>query len=323
MSTSNVEILFADDVDGAFAPTSVTLGVVRADTGAVVVAAGTAPAENPATGQYRHSWTDPAADLTYTATWTYVIEGETYSTPKTVVGGRTAGGLDRLTFGDLYGKLVTRWGMTADAAKERVREAYRAVLRAHNWSFLSPATTLSVLADVYATTLPAGFKDMIEPPTYVADGLYRFCNQVSPAQIRTWQAASDLTGYPEWYAIEPVTFLAGTGQQHQVRMYPRPNQAYTFNCRIRLQHTKLTADADYPLGGDTLQDAIEFGAHMMEEPFRGLVNGPYRQMYADALAAAVAEDQLQAGGVVLGKLTDGNERTVIRIRPGNLTEVAD
>ena len=92
MSTSYVRYTFRDDTDTLFDPTSIVLsdptgayGVKRNDTDAVVVADGAA-FTNIGVGIYEKSWTDPAADLTYTAYAEYVIGGETYWTPKTVIG---------------------------------------------------------------------------------------------------------------------------------------------------------------------------------------------------------------------------------------------
>lgn len=56
---------------------SFTIGIVRADTGAVVVAAGT-PMTNVSTGTYEYSFTAPATGLTYT--YSFVVTPTTGGT---------------------------------------------------------------------------------------------------------------------------------------------------------------------------------------------------------------------------------------------------
>jgi len=63
--------------------TSWTLGIVRDDTGATVVAAGTAMT-NSGTGIYTYSWDEPAQGLTYTVTHTVVYAGQTISWEESV-----------------------------------------------------------------------------------------------------------------------------------------------------------------------------------------------------------------------------------------------
>lgn len=78
----------------AISPTSVVLsnsantyGVKRDDTDAVVVAAGIAMVETETgSGIYTHSFTQPAADLTYTYWVKWIYEGETFYDEHTVVG---------------------------------------------------------------------------------------------------------------------------------------------------------------------------------------------------------------------------------------------
>lgn len=62
-----------------------TFGVKRNDTGAIVVADNTAMT-NTATGTYEHTFTEPAAGLTYTYWVEWVYGGETFRDEKTVVG---------------------------------------------------------------------------------------------------------------------------------------------------------------------------------------------------------------------------------------------
>jgi uncharacterized phiE125 gp8 family phage protein len=64
-------------------------GVKRNDTDAVVVADGT-DLTHDGTGLYSYSFTDPAADLTYTYALEFVYSGQTYRSTGTLAGGTSA-----------------------------------------------------------------------------------------------------------------------------------------------------------------------------------------------------------------------------------------
>lgn len=66
-------------------PTSFTLGVIRNDTNAEVVAAGTAMTHD-STGVYSYALTEPASGLTYSVTYVAVYNGKTYTFEETVNG---------------------------------------------------------------------------------------------------------------------------------------------------------------------------------------------------------------------------------------------
>lgn len=54
-----------------------TIAIIRLDTNATVVATTTTGVTNPATGQYSYMLSSPVAGVTYRATWTFIINGQT------------------------------------------------------------------------------------------------------------------------------------------------------------------------------------------------------------------------------------------------------
>jgi len=75
---TDMTAVFLSDPTGAF-------GVIRNDTGAVIVADGTAMTHT-AVGTYEFSWVDPADDLTYTYWLEVTYAGETYHVEGTLTG---------------------------------------------------------------------------------------------------------------------------------------------------------------------------------------------------------------------------------------------
>lgn len=72
--------------------TSVSIpdGIVRTDTGGVVVAAGANPYTHVSTGFYQFTFTEPAPGLTYQYTRVFVVDGQTLSETKTKTAPATA-----------------------------------------------------------------------------------------------------------------------------------------------------------------------------------------------------------------------------------------
>lgn len=96
---STVTVYKSHSIDGVLTnATTFTLGVVRADTGAVVVAAGTAMT-NTATGKYQYAFTEPAANLTYTVSYSLTYAGNTTAWEESVGGTVT----DAVPLPDLTG----------------------------------------------------------------------------------------------------------------------------------------------------------------------------------------------------------------------------
>lgn len=229
---------------------------------------------NLSTGVYEYSFTDPAAGLTYTAHIEYVIDSETYWNDMTVAGGG-AGSANLWTFDDYWSRMGLYMrndsAPTGDAKtlyKQLVNDGYLMFLGEHDWSFLYPAATLSVSSAAEATDLPTGFGWMEEAFCYAPDsgvGLTTL-DEISWEAMRAMKAAgSDATGPPRYFAIVAKTFVAATGQRHQVMWYPIPAADYTMQYRYRAEAAAMTNDSDYALGGQVHQLTILQAAKAMAE----------------------------------------------------------
>ena len=89
-----------------------TIGVIRTDTEASVVTAGTAMTKT-STGKYSHEFDDPAGGLTYTYWYKVVYSGETYYVEDTLTGPSVATG-EEAADGSYIGQsdIESRFGTT-------------------------------------------------------------------------------------------------------------------------------------------------------------------------------------------------------------------
>lgn len=136
-------------------------GVKRTDTGAVVVADGTAMT-NIGTGVYAYTFTDPASDLTYEYSVEFVYAGETYHIVANIAGG--ADQSDNLY--DLMPQIQTlvEGDLTDNFLKQRIREMFQDFcIRTEAWRTKLDAVTS--VADQKAYTLSPAVSSV----TYLAN----------------------------------------------------------------------------------------------------------------------------------------------------------
>src|ERR1035437_5053555 len=149
-------------------PDSWTLVVTRTDTAAIV----TNTKATISTGIYSWTWIDPAYNLTYTLDYTLTYSGTPYTWTDTISGPAAPSAGEptvSMTYADLYGKLVTLFGISTTTAKAYVDEAYLNFLAAYNWDFLYPVTTLTTAVGDSVTALPEDFGEMLDDFSYAAN----------------------------------------------------------------------------------------------------------------------------------------------------------
>ena len=281
-------------------PDSWTLVVTRTDTAAIV----TNTKATISTGIYSWTWIDPAYNLTYTLDYTLTYSGTPYTWTDTISGPAAPSAGEptvSMTYADLYGKLVTLFGISTTTAKAYVDEAYLNFLAAYNWDFLYPVTTLTTAVGDSVTALPEDFGEMLDDFSYAANKVYLFVKEMRAGNIDELRSMSDYTGHPVYYGIEPVsTFATATGQRHQVRWYPRPDAAYVLTYSYLRIPAKLSGDTDKPIGGPMHAMTILDCAYAVYERHTGQVNGSYAQYYNTvSLPRSIAKDmreKSQAGG---------------------------
>lgn len=107
------------------------------------------------------------------------------------------------------------------------------------WSFLSPATTLAVVADDYAYDLPDDFGAMEGVFTYATGITSVQFSMVGEGRIRALRAGSDSSSSPHMFAIRPKVTVAGSSTRWEVILWPTPQTTYTLHYRYRVQQSKL------------------------------------------------------------------------------------
>jgi len=298
MSTTYIRAIFKDDGGVAFDPTSVKLsdptgayGVKRNDTNAVVVVDDTAMT-NTAVGYYEYSFTDPAYDLTYTAYIEYVIDGETYRTPKTVTGTTTPASsghqrtlkqmcveaLNLLGFNS--GAVDDTW-LAGDGATWYARckgwcnEAAQEFANTGPWPWLEDCEgTLSIAEDAWELDLPAGFRQLLASPCLTGEDIWLI--PVTQQELDDRRADSTTSSTPEVYCVT----YDSTSLRHKVQIDPPAGEAYTATIRYSRMLPALSADNDVPECPPHLHYVIQGGTiAVAEERHNGVIGGPARTIF--------------------------------------------
>ncbi len=117
----------------------------------------------------------------------------------------------------------------------------------HEWSFLTPYTTLSLVSGDWEYDLPGDFGGMAGDFTYAENlGLGRIQN-VSESTLRHMREVSDSNGDPKYFALITKAFASVSGQYTIALFHPTPNTART----LTYPHTVQTNRMATPLSSGT------------------------------------------------------------------------
>ena len=163
----------------------------------------------------------------------------------------------------------------------------------HEWSWLSPWQTLSIVADVADYDLPDDFAGMIDEFTYLDYSVgSRSVTLTTDVEIRRLrQMAHDGTGYPEKAAIIPLPSDGDQPQTWQVHFWPTPAAAYELRYRYAAVPHAMSASKTYPLGGTPFADAFLSSCLAAAESELDDKRDIRFADFVEKLAAAVAYDR--------------------------------
>lgn len=186
-----------------------------------------------------------------------------------------------------YGPDSANWSSSQQADIDRSRE--EGLTRFYNsfeWSFLTPAATLSVSADDYDIDLPDNFGWLIDTFHYDSDDVYSSLRMTSVGRIQELRTQSSSSGIPKEFAISVKTNDATTTARYEVLLYPTPGSAYTLNYRYRVLRDALTS-SQYPLGGaihrNTITEACLAAAESQMDDTAGLHEQKFQMLLADSI----------------------------------------
>ncbi|MFZ5829467.1 MAG: hypothetical protein ACOY3P_05235, partial [Planctomycetota bacterium] len=251
-----------------------TYGVKRDDTDEVVVASGTAMT-HVSTGVYEYTFEEPAAGLTYAGWVEFVYAGSTYRFEHEVTGSVSMAEM-AVSYESLrraiarflgFGRSSSDW---TEEQSEDLNDIVTSGLRrfytppplpgekyAHEWSFLTPATTLVMTVGSGTYDLPADFAGLEGPITYAPGetALYSPIEITSEHRVRMLQQR-EVSGRPTLAAIRPKAVNPATGTRWEILFDREADAAYVLTYRYRVNSGVLTTVNKYPYGGQDHAETI-------------------------------------------------------------------
>lgn len=205
-----------------------------------------------------------------------------------------------LTFQDLYNRVSKYLGTYGDSgpsgtdltdAKDVVHEGYRRFITAYQWSFTRITTTLSIESGTWEYDLPEGFREVTVPFRYSLNTGYPPIENVNIEWIMQARAESDVSGYPQVYAIRHGRYSEQSGSRYQAIFWPEPDNSYTLYYTYLAMPPKLENDDDEPVGGSEYAEAIKYCCLAAAEVFHDETVGVQSQIAMQRLNEAILNEK--------------------------------
>lgn len=140
--------------------------------------------------------------------------------------------------------------------------------------------------------LPADFGSVLNDPSYGPNDIHGRLTPRSAAYLRgCYSGGGVTTGTPSAYTIVPLAFVAGTGQRYSMLVYPEPGADYTMQYQYQVEPVGMSADGDYPMGGQMFGALVMQAALSAAEQRENNRRGEQTDLYEKMLAAAIDADK--------------------------------
>ena len=185
----------------------------------------------------------------------------------------------------------------------------------HDWSFLSPVTSLVTVAEQSEYDLPANFAILKGDFTY-SDDSYTFrslVRTVGEETIRQHQARQvSVLGRPTMAAVKPKTVGAEIESRYSVLLWPTPDDEFTLGYRYRINPMMLVAEAgdsvvvgaSQPEGGPVHAQTIIESCLLALDSLMKINNPVRRDKFMQCLVASVGFDLKLNAPTTLGYNAD-------------------
>jgi len=159
--------------------------------------------------------------------------------------------------------------------------------------------------------LPADFSAMLSRKlTYPVNTGYAPILPSSPDEIRNLRARGNATAEACVWAVQPASFAGATGQRWMLMTWPTPGRLLAVAYQYRVDAQQMTADAEYPLGGQTHAATIQaFVMAAAEWRKTRTIDGPCAKQAEKMLAVSLRRDADQRPAT-LGRMAPGERRPV-------------
>ena len=212
-----------------------------------------------------------------------------------------------------YGSTIADWSAAQVTEIERiVQSGVRRVhypplipgVLPHEWSWLRPSTTLTLVVDQWnytsgtglATELPDAFGKITGGFHFALDIHRPPVIEVPLGTILDMRSSFDKSGHPDYFAFRYKSSTGTGGQRHEALFYPTPDVAYVLSYEYEAYGYVLSDTYPYPLGGSQLSELFkESCLAVVELEVLDEGNGIHSKQYQALLVDAILRDKRRKG----------------------------
>lgn len=126
----------------------------------------------------------------------------------------------------------------------------------HEWEFLKVYWDFTTVSGQWKYALPIDFSDLYSTLYFDTDSANPLLVKRSAEQILDMRTGGTISGYPEYFAITPLSYDIEIGSLYELWLYPTPSQTDTLSGFYRADPVQLSATTDLVIGGIRAIEAI-------------------------------------------------------------------
>ena len=191
--------------------------------------------------------------------------------------------------------------------------AVEGVETGYSWSFMTPQTTVSTVADTTTVDLPDDCGSIQGGLYYPEDEYNDMVNVVSRHQIRKLRSENDQSGLPQFAAIREKTSDGSDGQRKELVFWPTPDAVYVLTYQYEAFPSKLSQSNPYALGGMKHSELLEASCISVAEERANDARGVQWDVFIRLLATAIEQDR-RNGAETFGQMKGPEPSDVLTAR---------
>lgn len=166
----------------------------------------------------------------------------------------------------------------------------------HQWSFLTPVSTLNLTVGTSVYSLPPDFGGMATGLTYGSDTRKRRVEIATEEHIRSlYSGSSGILSAPVLYAIRAKPFTEGGETSYEIVLYPSPDAAYVLTYRYSVIPGSIGSGSAYPHGGSQHAETIRAACLAAAEETLNDEIGIHGKRFQECLMSSIQTDRNQFG----------------------------
>ena len=169
----------------------------------------------------------------------------------------------------------------------------------HEWEFLKVYWDFTTIRGQWKYALPVDFSDLYSTLYFDLESANPPLVKRSAEQILDMRTGGTISGYPEYFAINPLRYDIEIGTLYELWVYPIPSQVDTLSGFYRADPVQLAATTDLVIGGIRAIEAIlESCLAVAEHQEDDMTSSHHTQKAAELIQKLIKFDRVTASDLI-------------------------